>query len=1006
MYNSIILYKGMKKNHLSFMIVALLLLNTGCKTEAPAEMDISGNKWRIWLDQDAEWANDELFLPPVDISLLPVNPPTIGWDELFRLNEKTVSLPATVEEHFWHLSGNERGISGNYTGVSWFYTTLEIPAVWKGKNIFIDFESVRLRAEVFINRELAGYDLINGTPFSVDITGFIKTGAKNEIAVRVTDPNGNFAWRDWDAFYWGERLIPPSHGFGGITGKVGLRATDDSFISDVFIKPLPDLETVDIECTIGNHSAQNTEGTLFYSIHPYKSAETVVSGEITVPAFTDNITITRRVNIPDAKTWSVENPDLYVLQTEWASASGDRSVKEARFGLRHFEVREDGGDRMFFLNGKRIVLRSAISWGHWPVNGIYPTDELARKQIETAKALGLNMLHFHRGIGQTSVLSYADELGLLYYQEPGGYRPNESELIRGWKREKLLRMVRRDRNHPSLVMINMINESTREPFENEIRDMIDAHKLDETRIITFTSTHFPPRFHDGKCPVGPAAFKSHMLPYDGTIYDSGWWDEHHAGGPGVYDDHFYNGPGEIFRHYDIPEEIILLGEDGAIGTLPRLQLIKEEMEKTAKKGWDGNAYMEQYQAVDDYLKARGYAEAFPDVDALTLSIGANAHYYHGRIIENFRIGNTGDGYVINGWENTKIENHSGIVDIYRNPKADVSILAHYNQPLYVAVKIRDKVIAAGEGSLADFFVVNEAGLSGNYLLQVSVSDEAGNSSEQNIPVKITGGNVYGELLADGFPLKTRREGYLRVNAELLDENREIFARGFDEIYAVALDAGVNPMDIVVADTSGKIQELLQTIPGVTFREYQPAGRRPDGRVMVVGRSVQPGFVQGNFRMDDPVMDWVSEGNVLVIVSGADNWAEYLGHKEVIEYRGKRVIDRNWFGGNYFVREHPLFDGLPVNTAFNWEYQCLARYNRERFGLRLPEGESVVGVYADHKTEVYTAVAIIPLGKGKIILSTLDLEGAIGTGSRSAVVARKILQNYLRYSVEYCRIRIK
>jgi len=96
------------------------------------------------------------------------------------------------------------------------------------------------------------------------------------------------------------------------------------------------------------------------------------------------------------------------------------------------------GDKMFFLNGKRIVLHTAISWGHWPENGIFPTDSMAYKQIRIAKEMGLNMLNFHRGIGQENVLDAADELGLLYYEEPGGYKPGDSEFNLIWKREKLL----------------------------------------------------------------------------------------------------------------------------------------------------------------------------------------------------------------------------------------------------------------------------------------------------------------------------------------------------------------------------------------------------------------------------------------------------------------------------------------------------------------------------------------------------------------------------------------
>lgn len=99
------------------------------------------------------------------------------------------------------------------------------------------------------------------------------------------------------------------------------------------------------------------------------------------------------------------------------------------------------------------------------------------------------------------------------------------------------------------------------------------------------------------------------------------------------------------------------GEEGAIGTPPRLQLIKEEIEKNGNlTGWDGDAYLAQYEAFDTFLKTHpDFQKAFPDVDAFTRSFGNVAMYYQGRIIENIRIGNVVDCYAVNGWEETKIE---------------------------------------------------------------------------------------------------------------------------------------------------------------------------------------------------------------------------------------------------------------------------------------------------------------------------------------------------------------
>ena len=77
-------------------------------------------------------------------------------------------------------------------------------------------------------------------------------------------------------------------------------------------------------------------------------------------------------------------------------------------------------------------------------------------------------------------------------------------------------------------------------------------------------------------------------------------------------------------------------------------------------------------------------------------MGNVAFYYQGRTIENIRINNIVDGYAVNGWESMKLENHSGIVDNYRNPKGDPNLVARYNKPLYIAVKMNRKVLSVGD----------------------------------------------------------------------------------------------------------------------------------------------------------------------------------------------------------------------------------------------------------------------------------------------------------------------
>ena len=191
----------------SICAAACALLSYVGLSALPAErqrISLSGNSWSITLDKNAAWQNDSLYLPPVDIRTLAVNIPSGGWSLLEKPDADGVHLPATVEEYLWGWNGESFGVNGNYVGVSWFETRFDVPSDWKGKRVVIEFEAVRFRAEVFVNHRLAGYNIINGTPFGVDVSDYLDYGSENTLSVRITDPNGNFNWKDSQVYSWGE----------------------------------------------------------------------------------------------------------------------------------------------------------------------------------------------------------------------------------------------------------------------------------------------------------------------------------------------------------------------------------------------------------------------------------------------------------------------------------------------------------------------------------------------------------------------------------------------------------------------------------------------------------------------------------------------------------------------------------------------------------------------------------------------------------------------------------
>lgn len=1121
--------------------VALFLAAALRVSAGRMETGLSGTGWHLWADTNAAWQNDELFLPPVDVAKLPVNPPTGGWQVLDAAGQN-VSVPGTVEEY---LSAGH-GPADDYKGVSWWWRTIHVPEN-AGPRIVLHFESQRQRAEIYLDRQLVGYDAIGGTPFDVDLTGKVRPGQTCQLAVRITDPGGNFDWRDSSPFKWGDYTLPMSHGFGGITGPVKLVATDPVFVDDIYVQNTPAITNVNVFVTVKNTTGETVRrdvgmqvslkadvdrlkqttqlGVPIDYVMPLAFSSKIPNVELKPGDNTVKFQVAPHVSV---KLWDLENPNLYVATVGMNDTTEERDVADQTFGFRWFAPEGVGSNAVFRLNGKRIVLRTAISWGFWPVNGIFPTPELAEKQVRDAKAFGMNMLNFHRCIGQPLVLDKADELGLLYYQEPGGYKSANDAFSDALMREKVLRMVRRDRSHPSLVIYSLINErNARPPIEaRERADMLAVHALDPSRTITLSSSW-------AKAPDAPEDIKANVRPFDGEIHFTGWFDVHHAGGPEVWRQNLYESPDRYYNRTTNKNEIVYWGEEGAISSPPRLDLIKAALDASPVKGWDGEIYLDWYGRFDDFLTRKNLRDAFPTVAALTASMGAVSHYHQGRKIEQMRAGNVADGYAINGWEAESIENHSGIVDCWRNPKADPAILAYYNQPLYVAVKPRSQ-FAQIPGSVAvDFYGINEKNLHGGFTLKISALNPAGTETfSTNLAVTLSGGDVYGELLASNVTVPVAgAAGIFQIKASLVGASGHEAASGHDEVLAVdwrsqklsgagavwegspmvrnflSRQKGVDAENY--RDDLGKLDWVVVTRPpsegtataisaGVfgpglrtTFFEddnFQnpvcqrndlavdfsvPDGSVPDPKANVTenysvrweGEITPPAsgeytfvtdsvdgvrlFVDGQLVFDDlrtrahpvnrarvtlakgrPVavrLDlWHRSGNAqckllwsppeadaanpeklfqrvqddgttLLILDRADTWMELITNHTGVKYNGAFTIGTAWLGGLHFVRSHPLFRDLPADMAMGWPYQAVVRNGKARSGLRLDGEELVAGAWHSYPMDLGTAVGIIPCGKGKIIVSTLDIASQLNSPDTSAEVARKLLCNFIGYA---------
>ncbi len=1015
----------------TMLLCALLCISVGAMSAAADagrwEEEISGEGWNLWLDHAAVWADDDIYLPPVDINSIPVNPPTCGWDMLDSECDKVVTVPGTVEEHFWgDIGGIIPDTGGDYRGVSWWSTTFTIGPELRGKKISICFESVNLRAEIFVNRKLVGYDVIGNTQFEIDVTDAAIVGGENRIDVRITDPVGNFSWNDNILMRWGKNLIPAVHGFGGITGNVIVKATDEVHVDDIYVQNKPNPKKAEVFVTVGNSSGAEHNGTMTVVIHEWKKPTKIVwqkDMKLTVPP--EGTEVSLNVNAPDAKLWELAGHRTFKAANLYEASvvvnCDDGAIRDSasqRFGFRFFTVGEKNGDKRFYLNGKRVFIFAAMTRGFWPKNGIFATPEMAERDMEALIDLGYNMMLLHRAIGQPPVIDYADRMGLFTYEEPGGYMllENRQDDIDGpdqqayeLRREKLRRMVIRDRSLPSMIIYNLINEARKEPEPDDVVNIKMVHELDPSRIVTYNSDRN--RTIDYNVRIKPDPFKLHMLPFDDTLYYHGWWDQHHWYAYAGYADLNYNNPRYYVRGVvDAPRapvpadslnrldesEIIFWGEEGAFGTMVRLEKIKEELEVSGATGFREMEHLDWFEHYDTFLDKSGFRSAYPTVDDLTMSMGHNMHYFHGRNLENVRMSNVADGHNLNGWASASTR--TDIVDMYRNPTGDPAILQYYSQPLYVAVKIRDKVLPSGFVPIADFWIINELDLNGKHTLKAALKNPDGETVfTDEFKVNILGGEEFGQLLVEEVSLPAvNSPGHYKLEATITDENGVVKATGFDDIFvADNMNGGRMPRRIAVLENDGAVAAFLKSARDLTVSFYRQG--MPEQDCIIIGAH---DLGDNDEAVYEDILQRVIEGTKLIVLAHADRWGEQLNavsHSKPPTYEGGGIIRRG-NGGRYFTGDSKYLAGLPHSQSMSWEHQFFYTTG-DVAGIRLHNygTELIVALGAQNTKEILSGLSRIQLGEGQIFLSTMNFIEALQSWRPQASVPKKLFLNLMEIS---------
>jgi len=355
--------------------------------------------------------------------------------------------------------------------IGWYRKHFFIPRDDQGKRISIDFDGVFRECYVWLNGCLLGRHEGGYSPFGFDATDLINYGAENTLVVRV-DATHNEGW-----FYEG----------AGIYRHVWLIKTSPLHIAKWGTYVTSEVQgksaTLKIETEISNDSEKQVVATLISAIFDPsgKDAATATNAYLTIGPW-QTMTVRQSVKISEPVLWSIEHPALYKLVSTIHQESKKVDEYATRFGIRTILFDPDKG---FFLNGQRVQIQGVCCHhDHAGVGAALP-DSLQYFRIKRLKEMGVNAYRTSHNAPAAELLDACDELGMLVMDEQRLFSSNDIAL------DHLKSMVRRDRNHPSVILWSIGNEEGVQATERGRRiaqTMIRTVKaLDLTRPVTYAS---------------------------------------------------------------------------------------------------------------------------------------------------------------------------------------------------------------------------------------------------------------------------------------------------------------------------------------------------------------------------------------------------------------------------------------------------------------------------------------------------------------------------------------
>jgi beta-galactosidase len=365
--------------------------------------------------------------------------------------------------HDWGIEGpfkqEEPGDTGKlpWPGVGWYRKHFTVPAEDNARQIYLDIDGAMSYAVGWLNGQFVGGWPYGYSSFRLNLTPYIKFGAENVLAVRLDNPTESSRWYPGAGLYrnvWLVNAAPVNVAHWG------------TFVTTPLVTK--DAATVEVNVILENHTKTNADVQVATAIHELDADGRKTGRSVaTVDPVKMRVSAGRQafgafsLTVSSPKLWSLTKPQRYVAVTTVEQKGRIVDRDETPFGIRTIQFDADQG---FLLNGEHVRLNGVCNHHDLGALGTAINVRALERQLEMLREMGCNAIRTSHNPPAPELLDLCDRMGFVVMDEAFDCwarkkRNNDYHLLfADWHEKDLRALIRRDRNHPCVVLWSIGNE--------------------------------------------------------------------------------------------------------------------------------------------------------------------------------------------------------------------------------------------------------------------------------------------------------------------------------------------------------------------------------------------------------------------------------------------------------------------------------------------------------------------------------------------------------------------